>query len=82
MILERLKTDIEGLLRAWAAERGLASPPPVVLKAPPEHVQDVDVALPWPLAAAKSLGHESPLWNQIRADIWGKPIAQLAHHQG
>lgn len=27
-------------------------------------------------------GSGNPLWNQIRADIYGRPIVQLAHHQG
>ncbi|MFH1726201.1 MAG: arginine--tRNA ligase [Elusimicrobiota bacterium] len=55
MILERLKADIEKRLRAWAAERGIEAPPPVVLKPAPEHVRDIDIALPWPLALAKAL---------------------------
>ena len=37
----------------WAQKVGVASPAPVALAPAPEHV-DADIALPWPLAAAKA----------------------------
>ena len=55
MILPRLKDAARDGLLAWSREEGLESPPPVSFAPAPAHVAESDIAVAWPMAAAKAL---------------------------
>lgn len=60
MIIAALRKKLAYQAREWAKTQGLELPAQLVVSAPPPHVKDADLSLPWPLAAAK-LAKKNPL---------------------
>jgi len=69
VILPRLKDAARDGLLAWSREEGLESPPPVSFAPAPAHVAESDIAVAWPMAAAKAL-RRKPL--DIAAAVSGR----------